>query len=154
MTHFMICAKKGICFWPDVHHEKCIICFKKQFSVWRLKNVSEVFMKTFRKSIIVLTVLLALLAASCATSGNYMPSSKDEAVIGNAQTTFVVKSSALMFKNGKSTVDTQSYIHLLEAAGKDHTGVVDIRDIVWVTGRTVGIDNTEISATGKVVRME
>jgi hypothetical protein len=41
----------------------------------------------------------------------------------------------------------------MEAAGKQHSGAIDIRDIVWVTGRSVDHENTEVSATGKVVQL-
>jgi hypothetical protein len=49
-------------------------------------------------------------------------------------------------------VNTQAYIHLMEAAGQKYSGSIDIRDIVWVTGKSVDNQNTEISATGKVVQ--
>jgi len=42
----------------------------------------------------------------------------------------------------------------MEEAGRKHTGNIDVRDIEWVTGRSVGFENTEVSATGKVVQIE
>jgi len=112
-------------------------------------------MKTVKKTVLVLAVLLiTALASSCATSGMYMALSNNETVIGNAQATFLVRSSFFSFKSVKDNVNTQAYIHLLEEANENFDGNIDIRDIVWVTGRSVGHDSTEVSATGKVVRID
>jgi len=35
-----------------------------------------------------------------------------------------------------------------------YTVNLDVRDIEWVAERTVGFENTEVSATGKVVQIE
>ena len=111
-------------------------------------------MKTRKKLAVVLFALLIIgLSASCASTGQYMPLSSGETVMGTAQATFVVRSTVLISKSGKDSVNTQSYIHLLEAAGKQFSGAIDIRDIVWVSGRSVDNENTEISATGKVVQV-
>jgi hypothetical protein len=51
----------------------------------------------------------------------------------------------------KPAIKTQAYIKLLEAAGQKYSGNVDVQDIVWVTGKNVDQQNSEIVATGKVV---
>jgi len=110
--------------------------------------------KTTVKTIMVLAVLLiTILSASCASSGQYMALSNDETVIGTVQASFVVRSSFFSMKNVKDNVNTQAYIHLMETAGEKYPGNIDIRNIVWVTGRSVANENTEIAATGKVVQM-
>ena len=112
-------------------------------------------MKTVKKTVFVFAVLLiTALAASCATSGKYMALSNNETVIGNTQAVFLVRSSFFSLRSVKDNVNTQAYIHLLEEANKKFDGNIDIRDIEWVTGRSVGHDSTEISATGKVVRID
>ena len=111
-------------------------------------------MKIGKKLALVLTASLLLgLAASCASTGHYMPLSSDETVLGTVQATFVVRSSLFFLESAKDAVNTQSYIKLMEAAGEKHSGAFDIRDIVWVTGRSVDNENTEVSATGKVVQI-
>jgi hypothetical protein len=111
-------------------------------------------MKTGQKMMFALLTLLIIgLSASCATTGQFMPLSSGETVIGTAQATFVVRSTVMMSKSGKDSVNTQAYIHLMEAASKQHSGAIDIRDIVWVTGRSVDHENTEVSASGKVVQL-
>ena len=111
-------------------------------------------MKTTKKAVMVSAILLiAIFTASCASSGQYMALSKDETVVGTAQANFAVRSIVFMSKSGKDSVNTQAYIHLLKAAGEKYPGSIDIRDIVWVTGKSVDNENTEISATGKVVQM-
>lgn len=82
-----------------------------------------------------------------------MSLSKDETVIGTAQAMFVVRSSLFFLKSAKDAVNTHAYINLLEAAGQKYSGSIDIRDIVWVTGKSVDNQNTEVSATGKVVQL-
>jgi len=112
-------------------------------------------MKTVKKIVLVLAVsLITAFAASCATSGNYLALSNNETVIGNTQATFLVRSSFFSSRSEKDNVNTQAYIHLLEEANEKFNGNIDIRDIVWVTGRSVGYDSTEVSATGKVVRID
>jgi len=92
------------------------------------------------------------LMASCISTGNYLPLSSDETVIGTAQATFVVQSSLFFLNSAKEKVNTQAYIHLMEAAGRKYSGEIDVRDIVWVTGRSVDNQHTEISSTGKVIQ--
>ena len=112
-------------------------------------------MKNGQKRALVLTAFLIMgLAVSCATTGQYMPLSSDETVLGTVQTDFVVRSSLFFLKSAKDAVNTQAYIKLMEAAGKKHSGGIDIRDIVWVTGKAVDNENTEISASGKVVQIK
>jgi hypothetical protein len=112
-------------------------------------------MKTTKKTACFLAVLLlAIIAVSCSSTGNYMPLSNDEIVIGTVQVTFAVRSSFFFMKKVKDGINTEAYIKLLEAAGFKYSGNIDIRDIVWVTGQSVNTINTEIFATGKVVRME
>ena len=111
-------------------------------------------MKNEKKLALVLMASLIMgLAASCASTGEYMPLTKGETVIGTVQSTFVVHSSFFSLKSVKDSVNTQAYIHLMEESGKKYSGNFDIRDIVWVTGKTVDHENTEISATGKVVQI-
>ena len=111
-------------------------------------------MKTVKKTVLVLAVLLlTTFAVSCASTGQYMALSKDETVIGSVQSTFVVRSSLFFLQSAKDAVNTQAYIHLMEEAGKRYPGNIDIRDIEWVTGRSVDNQNTEVSATGKVVQI-
>ena len=100
-------------------------------------------------------IMIAVLGASCAsTNGNYMPLSSSEPVIGNVQSTFVVQSSLFFLKSAKDAVNKEAYIKLLEAAGNKYPdAILDIRDIEWVTGRTVDAMNTEIVANGKVIRI-
>jgi len=100
-----------------------------------------------------LIMFIAGLSVSCATSGQFMALSNNEQVIGTAQANFVVRSTVFMSKSGKDSVNTQAYIHLLEEAGNKYSGNIDIRDIVWVSGRSVDNENTEVSATGKVIQL-
>jgi ABC-type uncharacterized transport system permease subunit len=112
-------------------------------------------MKTYNKLIFVLIVTLIVgFIVSCVSTGEYMPLADKETVIGTAQTTFAVKSSFFVMKSVKNSINKQAYIMLLETAGQKYSGNIDVRDIVWVTGRTVENDptSTEIFATGKVIR--
>ena len=97
--------------------------------------------------------LIMGLAASCASTGQYMPLSSDETVLGTVQATFAIRSSLFFLKSAKDAVNTQAYIKLIEAAGEKYPGGIDVRDVVWVTGRSVDNENTEIAATGKVVQI-
>ena len=111
-------------------------------------------MKIEKKLIWVFMVSLIVgLAASCASTGQYMALSRDETVIGSVQSTFVVRASLFFLQSAKDAVNTQAYIHLMEEAGRRYPGNIDIRDIVWVTGQSVDNQNTEVSATGKVVQI-
>jgi hypothetical protein len=78
--------------------------------------------------------------------------SADEAVNGIVQTNFAAQSWDSMFN--KPAIKTQAYIKLLEAAQQKYPGMVDIKDIVWITGRMVDHQNKEIIATGKVVQVD
>lgn len=112
-------------------------------------------MKIGQTLIMILTASLIIgLAASCKSTGNYMPLTGNETVLGPVQTTFVVRSALFSMKDAKDAVNTEAYIKLLEAAGKKFPGNIDIRDIIWVTGRAVDNQNTEISTAGKVIRVE
>ena len=114
-------------------------------------------MKIIKKTFYFLAVLLlTTLAVSCSTTGEYMPLSGDEIVTGTVQTTLIVKSTFFSMQSIKNAINTEAYIKLLEAAGKKYSGNIDIRDIVWVTGRMAENDptSTEIFATGKVIRID
>ena len=113
-------------------------------------------MKTITKMALVLAaVLLTVFAVSCSTTGEYMPLSKGETVIGTVQSTLVVKSTFFSMKRVKDSINTEAYIKLLESAEKKYPGNIDIRDIVWVTGRYVDNDptSTEVFIAGKVIRI-
>ncbi|GHU79156.1 hypothetical protein FACS189462_4650 [Spirochaetia bacterium] len=100
----------------------------------------------------ILAAVLAGLLASCASTGQFMPLSAQEQVIGNVQVTFEAQDTWF----SKDAINTQAYIRLLEAAGRKYPGNVDVRDIIWTTGKSVGEaggQNKEIAATGKVVQI-
>jgi hypothetical protein len=99
----------------------------------------------------IFTIILAMLLGSCATVGQFKPASEGERVIGTVQTTFQARDSWLK-KN--ETINMQAYIKLLEAAAQRYPGEIDVRDIVWATGRYLGGINVEVSATGKVISIE
>jgi hypothetical protein len=71
-------------------------------------------------------------------------------VIGTVQAVFVARNTL----NGRDAINTQAYIKLLEAAQRQYasSGAFDIRDIVWVSGQSFDNQNTEYTATGKVVQ--
>jgi hypothetical protein len=96
----------------------------------------------------VFKIILAMLLGSCATVGQFKPVSQGEQVIGTIQTTFPARDSWL---KKDETINTQAYIKLLEAAAQRYPGEIDVRDILWVTGRYLGGFDIEVSATGKVV---
>jgi hypothetical protein len=108
-------------------------------------------MKIKHKAATVAAGMSVLLFVSCSTIGNYLPVSPDEIVIGTIQTTFVARDSWL---SKKETMNSQAYIKLLEAAVQKYSGNIDIRDIVWVTGRTISPRDTEVSATAKVIKAD
>ena len=113
-------------------------------------------MKTIKKMTLVLTVLvLIVLSVSCSSTGEYMPLSNTETVIGTVQVTFSVRSSFFSMQSARNAINTESYIKLLEEAGRKYPGNIDIRDIVWVSGRQTEKDptSTDIFATGKVIRI-
>jgi hypothetical protein len=103
----------------------------------------------------VAALLVAAMPVSCASTGNFMPISQGETVIGTVQADFVARNTL----KGRDAINTQAYIKLLEAAqgryGKaaGQETAIDIRDIVWVSGQSADNQNTEYSATGKVVRI-
>jgi len=57
-------------------------------------------------------------------------------------------------KNSKETLNAQAYASLMEAARREYSGIIDLRDIEWVTANTSS-DNTkiEIVAIAKVIRI-
>jgi hypothetical protein len=113
-------------------------------------------MNISRKMPLMLSAVVIGFLASCASTGNFMPLSPNETVIGTVQATFVARNTL----NGRDALNTQSYIKLLEAAQQqysrnDQGGVpVDIRDIVWVSGREVDNMNKEYAVTGKVIQVD
>ena len=100
-------------------------------------------------------LLFSALAASCSTTGGYMPLADGEVVVGTVQSTLVFRSTFFFMKRVKNSINTEAYIKLLEAAEKKYPGNIDIRDIVWVTGRYANNDptTTEIFVAGKVIRL-
>jgi len=119
-----------------------------------MKILFEGFMQTVKKSKLVLAVLLlTTLAASCSTTGRYMPLKFGEIVIGTVQETLLVRTSM----QNKDAINTEAYTRLLETAGRKYTGNIDIRDIVWVTtGRNVKNDAalTELFVNCKVIQIK
>jgi hypothetical protein len=87
---------------------------------------------------------------SCVSMGQFMPLVKGETVVGTVQTTFAARDTWFTH----DAVDTLAYIKLLEAAEAKYEGHIEIRDILWVSGREVDVRYKEISATGKVIRLE
>ncbi|MDR1468480.1 MAG: hypothetical protein LBT00_04240 [Spirochaetaceae bacterium] len=113
-------------------------------------------MKILRKLPFILTALVIGLLASCASTGNFMPLAPNETVIGTVQATFVARNTL----NGRDALNTQAYIKLLEVAQwqyprNEQGGVsIDIRDIVWVSGRDIDNLNKEYAVTGKVIQAD
>jgi hypothetical protein len=109
-------------------------------------------MKILRKLPLVPAVMAIGLLASCTSTGNFMPIGANETVIGTAQATFVARNTL----NGRDALNTQAYIKLLEAAQEKHgwNVSIDIRDIVWVSGKDVDSQNKEYAATGKVIQID
>jgi hypothetical protein len=70
--------------------------------------------------------------------------------IGMVQTSFAGTAWDSLFN--KKAINTQAYIRLLEAAKQKYPDAVDITDIIWVTGKSVDHQNTEIVASGKVIQ--
>ena len=99
---------------------------------------------------LILAGITIALISSCASVGQFMPIAPEENVIGTIQTTFAARDS---WFSKKETIDTQAYIKLLGTAAQKYPGTIDVRDIVWVTGRAIGPRDTEVSATAKVIRM-
>jgi hypothetical protein len=109
-------------------------------------------MKILRKLPFILAAVVIGITASCASTGNFMPLSSGETVIGTVQASFVARNTL----NGRDAINTQAYIKLLEAAQGRYAVndvQIDIRDIVWVSGKDVDPENKEYAATGKVVRL-
>jgi hypothetical protein len=102
-------------------------------------------------AVTVVALLVATMTVSCASTGNFMPISQGETVLGTVQAGFTARNTL----NGRDAINTQAYIKLLEAAqGRyDRETAIDIRDIVWVSGQAVDDQNTAYTATGKVVKI-
>jgi len=108
-----------------------------------------------KTKLVLAVLLLTIFAVSCSTTGEYLPLSKDETVIGTAQASFIVRSSFFSMKKVRDAINTEAYIKLLDAAERKYPNSgIDIRDIVWVTGRQVDPQNTEIAAAGKVIQIK
>jgi hypothetical protein len=99
----------------------------------------------------IMSVIFIMLFMSCATVGQHLPMSSGDEVIGTIQTTFIARDT--WFSKNNERMNTQAYIKLLEAAVIKYSGDIDIRDIVWVTGRAVSPGNSEVSAIAKVIRV-
>ena len=109
-----------------------------------------------KSALFVMAVLIAGLMASCTSTGDYLPLSRDDVVIGTVQVTFAVRSFSFFWKTKSSmdAVNRQAYIKLSETANQKYQGNIDVKDIVWVTGRSIDPEYTEISASGKVVQVQ
>ena len=101
--------------------------------------------------VLVLSIVLAMLLSSCATVGQFKPVSAGEHIIGTVQTTFAARDTWLK-KN--ETINLQAYIKLLEAAALKYPGEIDVRNIIWATGKYLGGVDVEVAATGTVIRIE
>lgn len=111
-------------------------------------------MKSAIKFILTAFILISV-TVSCSTTGEYKPLSNGETVIGTTQVSFNVRSSFFTMKKVRDAINTEAYIKLLEAAERKYPNSnIDIRDIVWVTGRQVDPQNTEIVAAGKVIQIK
>jgi hypothetical protein len=108
-------------------------------------------MKIERKTALIFIGVLSVLTASCTSIGQHLPLSSGETVIGTIQTTFVARDT---WFSKNEIINTQAYIKLLEAAVKKYPGSIDVRNIVWVTGRTIDHLNVEIAATGMVISLD
>jgi hypothetical protein len=91
-----------------------------------------------------------IFATGKTTNVSAEPKAGSEAVNGVVQTSFVSTGWDATFN--KPVIKTQAYIKLLEAAQQKYPGAVDITDIVWVSGKSIDHQNSEIIASGKVVR--
>ena len=94
-------------------------------------------------------LLLSVMTVSCATTGQFMPASFTDSVIGTVQADFVAVETWFT----KDAINTQAYIQLLKKANSRYSEPVDIRDIVWTTGKNLDGLNKEIVATGRVIRI-
>jgi hypothetical protein len=102
-------------------------------------------------AVLMITGLLASLLVSCTSTGNIMPLSPGETVIGMIQASFAARNA---MNNSRDAINTLAYIKLLEAALKKY-GVdtqIDIRDVTWTSGKDIdsGI-NKEYAAIGTVI---
>jgi hypothetical protein len=113
--------------------------------------ILEVFIMTKQIVVFIIVIIMSILTASCASIGQHLPLSSGETVIGTIQTSFVARET--WFSKDK-VINTQAYIKLLEAAVKKYPGSIDVRNIVWVTGRMVDNLNVEIAATGMVIVLD
>ena len=109
-----------------------------------------------KMTLVFMALALTMLVVSCSTTGEYLPLSGDELVIGTVQAALVVRSSFFSMKRVRDAINTEAYIKLLEAAALKYSGNIDIRDIVWVTGRQLDKDpaSTWVFAAGKVIRLD
>jgi hypothetical protein len=109
-------------------------------------------LKNGRKGLFIPLAMAAMFLASCASTGQFMPLASGEKVLGTAQASFVSRNTL----NSRNAINTQAYIKLLEAAQRQYSsnGMVDIRDVIWASGRSVDAQNTEYTATGKVVQVQ
>jgi hypothetical protein len=101
--------------------------------------------------VFIMVIIIGMLTASCASIGQHLPLSSGETVIGTIQTSFVARE---IWFSKDEVINTQAYIKLLEAAVKKYPGSIDVRNIVWVTGKTVDSLNVEIAATGMVIAID
>jgi len=108
-------------------------------------------MKCRNKLSIFTAVIIVMLFVSCSSIGQHLPILSGETVIGTIQTTFVARDTWI---SSNESISAQVYVKLLEAAVQKYPGNIDIRDIVWGTGRKINPRDTEVSATAKVIRID
>ncbi|MHB9291766.1 hypothetical protein Holit_00849 [Hollandina sp. SP2] len=101
--------------------------------------------------VFILVIIMGIVTASCASMGRHLPLSSGEMVIGTIQTSFVARET---WFSKDEVISTQAYIKLLEAAVKKYPGSIDVRNILWVTGRMVDHLNVEIAAAGMVIALD
>jgi len=103
-----------------------------------------------KKICFIILLLICILLFSCSTTGQYMPLDSRDTVIGTVQISFAVRNTI----NGREAINILSYAKLLEMAQLQYGAPIDVRDIMWASGRQIDELNTEYTATGKVIKIQ